>query len=151
MTGQMSHTSCTGRRLSVIYSQLELHDENKNSLLYRESIPVVHSEIVYVWLEIFGILQVCLGDRVIVDITNNMPGRSISIHWHGIFQQGTQFMDGVPMVTQCSIYESNTFRYDFFANNEGTFFYHSHDGNYMLLELTKLIRLISMKKVKLSL
>ncbi|PNF18421.1 Laccase [Cryptotermes secundus] len=73
-------------------------------------------------------IEVCLGDRIIIDIINNMPGRTISIHWHGIFQQGSQFMDGVPMVTQCSIYESTTFRYDFYANNEGTHFYHSHDG-----------------------
>jgi FtsP/CotA-like multicopper oxidase with cupredoxin domain len=66
---------------------------------------------------------------VIVDITNNMAGRTTAIHWHGVFQQGSQFMDGVPMLTQCSIYESDTFRYDFIANNEGTHFWHSHDGN----------------------
>jgi FtsP/CotA-like multicopper oxidase with cupredoxin domain len=39
-------------------------------------------------------------------------------------------MDGVPMVTQCSIHEGDTFRYDFIANNEGTHFWHSHDGKY---------------------
>jgi FtsP/CotA-like multicopper oxidase with cupredoxin domain len=69
---------------------------------------------------------------VIVDITNNMAGRTVAIHWHGVFQQGSQFMDGVPMLTQCSIHESDTFRYDFIANNEGTHFYHSHDGMYVL-------------------
>ncbi|KDR11747.1 laccase-2-like isoform X2 [Zootermopsis nevadensis] len=73
-------------------------------------------------------IEVCLGDRVIVDITNNMAGRTVAIHWHGVFQQGSQFMDGVPMLTQCTIHESNTFRYDFIANNEGTHFWHSHDG-----------------------
>lgn len=129
--------------LSVTYSKLELHDENKNPLPYQESFPIVPPEMLTFDCKCFGILQVCLGDRIIVDIINNMPGRGISIHWHGIFQQGSQFMDGVPMVTQCSIHESDIFRYDFYANNEGTHFYHSHDGNYTLLKLTKLIGLTS--------
>nr|ACX54563.1 laccase 15 [Reticulitermes flavipes] len=73
-------------------------------------------------------IEVCLRDRVIVDITNNMAGRTTSIHWHGVFQKGSQYMDGVPMVTQCTIHEGDTFRYDFIANNEGTHFWHSHDG-----------------------
>jgi FtsP/CotA-like multicopper oxidase with cupredoxin domain len=79
---------------------------------------------------------------VIVDITNNMAARTTAIHWHGVFQQGSQFMDGVPMLTQCSIHESDTFRYDFIANNEGTHFWHSHDGSYTLWKATKLVRLI---------
>jgi hypothetical protein len=87
----------------------------------------------------FGILQVCLRDRVIVDITNNMAGRTTSIHWHGVFQKGSQYMDGVPMVTQCTIHEGDTFRYDFIANNEGTHFWHSHDGKYMLLRHVELV------------
>ena len=61
-----------------------------------------------------------------------MAARSTAIHWHGVFQEGSQYMDGVPMVTQCAIREGTTFRYDFIAGNEGTHFYHSHDGNYNL-------------------
>jgi FtsP/CotA-like multicopper oxidase with cupredoxin domain len=72
--------------------------------------------------------QVCLGDRVIVDVTNTMPGKETALHWHGIFLKGQPYMDGVPMVTQCSIHEGETFRYDFYTNNAGTFFWHSHDG-----------------------
>ena len=87
----------------------------------------------------FGILQVCLGDRVVVDVTNNMLGRTTAIHWHGVFQKGSQYMDGVPMVTQCAIHESDTFRYDFIANNEGTHFWHSHDGKYTLLRHINLV------------
>ncbi|XP_069677181.1 uncharacterized protein [Periplaneta americana] len=73
-------------------------------------------------------IQVCLGDRVIVDVTNKLSGRSTTIHWHGVFQQGSQYMDGVPMLTQCAILEGDTFRYDFVASNEGTHYWHSHDG-----------------------
>jgi hypothetical protein len=80
--------------------------------------------------EVTCILQVCLGDRIIIDLKNNIAGGELSIHWHGVFQKGTQYMDGVPMVTQCSIREGNVFRYDFNASNEGTHYWHSHDGMY---------------------
>nr|AON96381.1 laccase 1 [Coptotermes formosanus] len=73
-------------------------------------------------------IQVCLGDRIIIDLRNNLAGSQLTIHWHGVFQQGTQYMDGVPMVTQCSVLEGDVFRYDFLANNEGTHYWHSHDG-----------------------
>ncbi|KAJ9592217.1 hypothetical protein L9F63_001218, partial [Diploptera punctata] len=73
-------------------------------------------------------IQVCIGDRIIVDIKNNMAARTTAMHWHGVFQEDSKFMDGVPMVTQCAIREGTTFRYDFLAGNEGTHFYHSHDG-----------------------
>ncbi|KAJ4431325.1 hypothetical protein ANN_19922 [Periplaneta americana] len=42
--------------------------------------------------------------------------------------EGTPFMDGVPSITQCSINEGQSFRYDFQVDNEGTHFWHSHDG-----------------------
>ena len=81
------------------------------------------------WLHgVIYITQVCLGDRIIIDLQNKMAGSELSIHWHGVFQKGTQYMDGVPMVTQCSILEGDVFRYDFLANNEGTHYWHSHDG-----------------------
>jgi FtsP/CotA-like multicopper oxidase with cupredoxin domain len=57
-----------------------------------------------------------------------MPGKETALHWHGVFLKGQPYMDGVPMITQCSIHEGETFRYDFYADNAGTFFWHSHDG-----------------------
>lgn len=73
-------------------------------------------------------IHVCLGDRIIIDLENRMEGSELTIHWHGVFQRGTQYMDGVPMVTQCPIHQGDVFRYDFLANNEGTHYWHSHDG-----------------------
>lgn len=73
-------------------------------------------------------IEVCLGDRIIVDVTNGLLAGTTTMHWHGVFQKGTPYSDGVPMVTQCPINEGATFRYDFYANNPGTFYYHSHDG-----------------------
>ncbi|KAG6847300.1 hypothetical protein H0H93_008959 [Arthromyces matolae] len=57
------------------------------------------------------------------------PGPLISgnKHWHGIFQNGSNWADGAAMVTQCPIVPNNSFIYDFnIYNQAGTFWYHSH-------------------------
>lgn len=56
-------------------------------------------------------IQVCQGDKVVVDVENHMEGMEVTIHWHGVWQRGSQYYDGVPYVTQCPIQEGNTFRW----------------------------------------
>lgn len=56
-------------------------------------------------------IQVCQGDKVVVDVENHMEGMEVTLHWHGVWQRGSQYYDGVPYVTQCPIQEGNTFRY----------------------------------------
>lgn len=73
-------------------------------------------------------IHVCKGDVVVVDVNNEMTGIGEALHWHGILQRGTPWMDGVPMLTQCLIQAPNVFRYAFVANDTGTKFYHSHSG-----------------------
>ncbi|XP_075221315.1 uncharacterized protein LOC142324284 [Lycorma delicatula] len=73
-------------------------------------------------------IQVCQNDLVVVDVKNKMMGTGITVHWHGIRQLGTPFMDGVPMVTQCPIVDSQIFRYYFQPNVPGLFFWHSHEA-----------------------
>ncbi|WAR13269.1 LAC2-like protein [Mya arenaria] len=73
--------------------------------------------------------RVCQGDTVRVWVTNLMDdGSSTSIHWHGLEQRGTNFMDGAARVTQCDIGPHETFRYEFTADNAGTHWWHSHTG-----------------------
>lgn len=60
-----------------------------------------------------------------------MPDQSTSIHWHGLSQNGSQYYDGVPYVTQCPILPGATFRYNFVADRAGTYFYHSHIGKWL--------------------
>lgn len=36
-------------------------------------------------------IQVCDGDRVVIDVENHMEGMEVTIHWHGIWQRGTQY------------------------------------------------------------
>ncbi|KAL4230719.1 Mco1p [Mactra antiquata] len=74
-------------------------------------------------------INVCEGDNIIVNVTNNLAGgEGTSVHWHGILQHGSQHMDGVGMVTQCPIPVYTTFEYRFKAENPGTHFWHAHSG-----------------------
>ena len=66
--------------------------------------------------------------RVIVDVTNNLRSQVTSIHWHGMHQKNTPWMDGVGYITQCPIEPGASFRYIFEATPSGTFWYHSHTG-----------------------
>lgn len=74
-------------------------------------------------------INVCHNDIIIVDVFNKVPGQDLAVHWHGIEQLGTPYMDGVPMITQCPINYGSSFRYAFRASKPGTFFYHAHSGN----------------------
>ncbi|XP_014215268.1 laccase-3-like [Copidosoma floridanum] len=73
-------------------------------------------------------IEVCQNDLIIVEVRNTMLAESTSIHWHGIDQKGTPYMDGVPFVTQCPILPGEKFQYTFRALVSGTYFWHSHIG-----------------------
>ena len=61
-------------------------------------------------------------------VVNRLEQESISMHWHGLHQNNTPWMDGVEHVTQCGILPGSSFRYIFKAIPSGTFWYHSHTG-----------------------
>ena len=69
------------------------------------------------------------GQTITIYVKNLMVSVSITIHWHGIHQKMTPWMDGVPWVTQCPIQPGQTFKYEFKAKPKGTFWYHSHVGD----------------------
>ncbi|XP_058055830.1 uncharacterized protein LOC131207238 [Anopheles bellator] len=73
-------------------------------------------------------IDVCENDLIVVDVENHLMGESTTIHWHGLHQRRTPYMDGVPHVSQCPISPGTTFRYTFRADNPGTHFWHSHTG-----------------------
>lgn len=75
----------------------------------------------------------CVGykDIVRVLVENHSSGfgyESTTIHWHGMFQKGTPWMDGPAYITQCPITAGQDFTYEFMANPPGTYWYHSHVG-----------------------
>ena len=58
-------------------------------------------------------IEATVGDRVIVNVNNQLGNQSTSIHFHGIFMNGTNEMDGVTGVTQCGIPPGSSFTYNF--------------------------------------
>ncbi|XP_070174008.1 uncharacterized protein [Littorina saxatilis] len=74
-------------------------------------------------------IQVCEGDEIVVNVHNAMDTvAGTTIHWHGLLQRGTPHMDGVNLITQCSIHQLSTFQYRFMAKDPGTYWWHSHAG-----------------------
>jgi iron transport multicopper oxidase len=60
-------------------------------------------------------------------LTDKSMNLATSIHWHGIFQEHTNYVDGASFVTQCPLVPNESFLYDFKALDQaGTFWYHSH-------------------------
>ena len=68
------------------------------------------------------------GQMITINVHNNMSSEGISIHWHGMHQADTPWMDGVGQITQCQIGPSSSFSYIYKASPSGTFWYHSHSG-----------------------
>ena len=53
----------------------------------------------------------CEGDRVSGWVRNELgDGATTSLHWHGLHQRGTPYMDGAAHITQCPIQPLETFR-----------------------------------------
>ncbi|KAK9369014.1 Cupredoxin [Lipomyces kononenkoae] len=67
-------------------------------------------------------------DRVIVNVTNNLGNESTAVHFHGLFMNGTNAMDGPVFVTQCPVPAGNSIIYNFTVDQPGTYWYHSHFG-----------------------
>ncbi|KAH9963699.1 laccase [Lactifluus volemus] len=71
------------------------------------------------------------GDNFELNVINHLQDSSLdletSIHWHGIFQRTTNYLDGAAFVTQCPIIPKESFLYKFNAREQtGTYWYHSH-------------------------
>ncbi|KAJ5175046.1 conidial pigment biosynthesis oxidase Abr1/brown 1 [Penicillium canariense] len=71
-------------------------------------------------------IDVDVGDRLIIDVHNDLGNQDTGIHWHGLHQYMTGYMDGAPGVTQCPIPPGRSMRYVVDVNQTGTYWYHSH-------------------------
>nr|NGX48267.1 Copper resistance protein A [Chlamydiota bacterium] len=69
------------------------------------------------------LIEVAEGDKVRIYVTNKLPA-STTVHWHGVLLPCG--MDGVSGLTQPAIPPGETFRYEFFFPDSGTFMYHPH-------------------------
>lgn len=68
------------------------------------------------------------GQTIEVSVKNGLSNEAFTIHWHGMIQKNTPWMDGASMVTQCPINPGDTFLYRYKAEPRGTHWYHSHQG-----------------------
>lgn len=73
------------------------------------------------------LIQVSVGDRLILNVRNDLGDANTSIHFHGLFQNGTNFMDGAVGVTQCPVPPGSSFTYDIKFDQPGTYWYHAHN------------------------
>lgn len=71
------------------------------------------------------VIEVDKGDQLVVNTYNGLD-KGASIHFHGMYQNGTNEMDGPSMVTQCPIPPGSSFTYNFTVNQNGTYWYHCH-------------------------
>lgn len=75
------------------------------------------------------LIEANTGDTIRVHVNNLMSNWSTSVHWHGIDQKNTSYMDGVAAITQCGIPPGKSFTYEFATDEQvGTYWYHSHLG-----------------------
>ena len=68
------------------------------------------------------------GQNLQVTVINNLATESLAVHWHGLDQVGTPWMDGVAQLTHCPITSYTNFTYNFTLDRVGTYWYHAHNG-----------------------
>nr|AAS21663.1 multicopper oxidase 3B-I4/11 splice variant [Phanerodontia chrysosporium] len=69
------------------------------------------------------------GDRVVVKVTNMLENRT-TIHWHGLFQNGTNYYDGTAAITECGIPPGQTLVYNFTLGEfSGTTWWHARTSD----------------------
>ncbi|CAN6614071.1 iron transport multicopper oxidase Fet3p [Trichomonascus vanleenenianus] len=71
-------------------------------------------------------VEVDKGDRVVVNMYNKLEDTAASIHFHGLYQNGTNHMDGPPGLTQCAVPPGSNITYNFTVDQNGTYWYHTH-------------------------
>lgn len=59
------------------------------------------------------LIEATVGDRLVLNVNNHLGNESTSLHFHGLFQNGTNHMDGAVGITQCAIPPGKSFTYDF--------------------------------------
>ncbi|KAK7398171.1 hypothetical protein QQX98_012454 [Neonectria punicea] len=76
-------------------------------------------------------IEANVGDTILINAHNGLGNQSTSLHFHGLFMNGTNHMDGPAQVTQCPIQPGDSFLYNFTITQPGTYWYHSHfEGQY---------------------
>jgi iron transport multicopper oxidase len=60
-------------------------------------------------------INVTLGDQIIINAVNNLGNSSATLHFHGLYQNGSTSQDGPFQVSQCGIPTGGNLTYNFFV------------------------------------
>lgn len=63
------------------------------------------------------VMTATVGDQVIVNVDNQLGNQTTTLHFHGLFMNGTAEMDGPAQVSQCGIPPGSKFTYNFTVSN----------------------------------
>lgn len=78
------------------------------------------------------LLEATIGDRIELALTNGFDDLNTTLHFHGMFLEGNNQMDGPEMVVQCPIAPGETMLYNFTLNQTGAYWYHSHTKDQLI-------------------
>ncbi|KAF7516968.1 hypothetical protein G7054_g13961 [Neopestalotiopsis clavispora] len=72
-------------------------------------------------------IHAAVGDTVVINMKNSLGNQTTGLHFHGINQLETNYMDGASMVNSCPVVPGSSMTYSFTADEPGTYWYHSHN------------------------
>ncbi|OZB95001.1 multicopper oxidase family protein [Paenibacillus sp. XY044] len=102
-------------------------DKTFELVAQRKKMTLASKAVIDAWTyngEIAPELRVHQGDMVEVKLINQDVDSGVTIHWHGYNVPNA--MDGVPGMTQNVVKPGQSFTYKFRAEQEGTYWFHSH-------------------------
>ena len=59
------------------------------------------------------IVRAAVGETIVVNLKNSLVNETSGLHFHGLFQNGSNSMDGPTGLTQCPVAAGATFTYSF--------------------------------------
>lgn len=65
-------------------------------------------------------IHVTRGDELVIHAVNNLGNSSLTLHFHGIFQEESTAQDGPFQVSQCGVPPGQSFTYRFFVSSPAT-------------------------------
>ena len=127
-------TTETDTKRCVIENERLVNDEDFSSAGRKCSIPMTVDGVTYrLFIAVNGRIPgptlIVKEDAIVkVRVKNELTSEGVTIHWHGMHQRDTPWMDGVGFISQAPITPGAYFDYVFKATPPGTHWYHSHLG-----------------------
>ncbi|KAI5074463.1 hypothetical protein GOP47_0010424 [Adiantum capillus-veneris] len=112
---QFSTTNATRRHVNFVIDYV-----NVSRLCHNKSLIAVNGKFPG------PTVRVTEGDHIIFNVTN-LVEHNVTIHWHGVLQVLTNWVDGPEYITQCPIQPGRSFVSEFqIVEQRGTLFWHAH-------------------------